>query len=127
MKRLPPKSGPSTALAAPGGQRDRSTLPKGPADKVTLGKTGIQVSLVGMGTGSVGSGQASNQTKLGVKGFTRALALAMMKDEPDRYVAEMKKSRRPPFGPRRRHARTCSCCRALRTHSARWRKRSCPT
>jgi aryl-alcohol dehydrogenase-like predicted oxidoreductase len=53
--------------------RDRSMLPKGPADMVTLGKTGIQVSLVGMGTGSIGSGQASNQTRLGVKEFTRVV------------------------------------------------------
>jgi aryl-alcohol dehydrogenase-like predicted oxidoreductase len=58
-------------------QRDRSMLPKGPADTVTLGKTGIQVSLVGMGTGSVGSGQASNQTRLGVKEFTRVVRHAL--------------------------------------------------
>jgi aryl-alcohol dehydrogenase-like predicted oxidoreductase len=57
--------------------RDRSLLPKGPTDKVTLGKTGIQVSLVGMGTGSVGSGQASNQTRLGVKEFTRVVRHAL--------------------------------------------------
>jgi aryl-alcohol dehydrogenase-like predicted oxidoreductase len=67
----------TNALAAPGRQRDRSALPKSPADKVTLGKTGIQVSLVGMGTGSVGSGQCSNQTKLGVKGFTRVVRHAL--------------------------------------------------
>jgi predicted aldo/keto reductase-like oxidoreductase len=35
------------------------------------------VSLVGMGTGSVGSGQASNQTRLGVKGFTRVVRHAL--------------------------------------------------
>jgi aryl-alcohol dehydrogenase-like predicted oxidoreductase len=63
----------TTAHAA----RDRSLLPKGPTDKVTLGKTGIQVSLVGMGTGSVGSGQASNQTRLGVKEFTRVVHHAL--------------------------------------------------
>jgi predicted aldo/keto reductase-like oxidoreductase len=57
--------------------RDRSLLPKSPTDKVTLGKTGIQVSLVGMGTGSVGSGQASNQTRLGVKEFTRVVHHAL--------------------------------------------------
>jgi aryl-alcohol dehydrogenase-like predicted oxidoreductase len=57
--------------------RERSALPKGPTDTVTLGKTGIQVSLVGMGTGSVGSGQASNQTRLGVKGFTRVVRHAL--------------------------------------------------
>ena len=52
-------------------------LPKSATDKVTLGKTGIQVSLVGMGTGSVGSGQASNQTRLGVKEFTRVVRHAI--------------------------------------------------
>ena len=55
----------------------RADLPKGPADKVILGKTGIKVSLVGMGTGSVGSGQASNQTRLGVKGFTKVVRHAL--------------------------------------------------
>jgi aryl-alcohol dehydrogenase-like predicted oxidoreductase len=65
----------STIVAAPG--RERSALPKGPADKVTLGKTGIQVSLVGMGTGSVGSGQASNQTRLGIQGFARVVRHAL--------------------------------------------------
>jgi aryl-alcohol dehydrogenase-like predicted oxidoreductase len=56
---------------------NRSLLPKSPTDKVTLGKSGIQVSLVGMGTGSVGSGQASNQTRLGVKEFTRVVRHAL--------------------------------------------------
>ncbi len=55
----------------------RILLPKSPTDLVTLGKTGIQVSLVGMGTGSVGSGQASNQTRLGVKGFTEVVRHAL--------------------------------------------------
>jgi len=63
----------TSATAAPG----RSSLPKGPADKVALGKTGIQVSLVGMGTGSVGSGQASNQTRLGIKGFAKVVRHAL--------------------------------------------------
>src|SRR5579875_3962826 len=63
-----------TASAAAG---RRLALPKGPTDKVTLGKTGIQVSLVGMGTGSIGSGQASNQTRLGVQGFTRVVRHAL--------------------------------------------------
>jgi 1-deoxyxylulose-5-phosphate synthase len=65
----------TTTSAAPG--RDRSALPKSPADKVVLGKTGIQVSLVGMGTGSIGSGQASNQTRLGVKEFGRVVRHAL--------------------------------------------------
>ena len=57
--------------------RAKNALPKSPTDKVTLGKTGIQVSLVGMGTGSVGSGQASNQTRLGVQGFTKVVRHAL--------------------------------------------------
>jgi predicted aldo/keto reductase-like oxidoreductase len=63
---------PGSALAAP-----RNALPRTPTDKVTLGKTGIQVSLVGMGTGSHGSEQASNQTKLGLKEFTRVVRHAL--------------------------------------------------
>jgi aryl-alcohol dehydrogenase-like predicted oxidoreductase len=55
----------------------RANLVKSPTDKVTLGKTGIEVSLVGMGTGSHGSGQASNQTRLGVKEFTRVVRHAL--------------------------------------------------
>ncbi len=42
-----------------------------------LGKTGIQVSLVGMGTGSIGSGGASNQTRMGVKEFGRVVRHAL--------------------------------------------------
>src|SRR5262249_10905876 len=57
--------------------RTRLALPKSPTDSVTLGKTGISVSLIGMGTGSIGSGQASNQTRLGVKGFTRVVRHAL--------------------------------------------------
>jgi len=57
--------------------RGRPLLPKSPTDKVTLGKTGIQVSLIGMGTGSVGSGQASNQTRLGVKDFGKVVRHAL--------------------------------------------------
>ena len=55
----------------------RNALPKSAVELVTLGKTGIQVSLVGMGTGSVGVGQASNQTRLGVKGFTKVVRHAL--------------------------------------------------
>ena len=71
----------TTALAVGGATTARASaladLPKSATDKVTLGKTGIQVSLVGMGTGSVGSGQASNQTRLGVKGFTQVVRHAL--------------------------------------------------
>jgi predicted aldo/keto reductase-like oxidoreductase len=38
---------------------------KSGADRVTLGKTGIQTSLIGMGTGSTGVQHSSNQVKLG--------------------------------------------------------------
>jgi predicted aldo/keto reductase-like oxidoreductase len=67
----------TAALAANAGTTARAALPKGPTDKVTLGKTGVAVSLVGMGTGSHGSGQASNQTKLGLKGFTKVVRHAL--------------------------------------------------
>jgi aryl-alcohol dehydrogenase-like predicted oxidoreductase len=55
----------------------RAPLPRTPTDRVTLGRTGIQVSLVGMGTGSHGLGQASNQTRLGVEGFARVVRHAL--------------------------------------------------
>jgi aryl-alcohol dehydrogenase-like predicted oxidoreductase len=68
-------AGAATTMA--GTVRSKNALPKSPTDKVALGKSGIQVSLVGMGTGSVGSGQASNQTRLGVKGFTKVVRHAL--------------------------------------------------
>jgi 1-deoxyxylulose-5-phosphate synthase len=43
------------------------------SETVTLGKTGIQTSLLAMGTGTVGSGHHSNQTALGVKGLSDLL------------------------------------------------------
>src|SRR3954470_10649713 len=52
-------------------------LPQDPTARVTLGRTGIAVSLVGMGTGSHGSNQASNQTRLGVQGFTKVVRHAL--------------------------------------------------
>jgi aryl-alcohol dehydrogenase-like predicted oxidoreductase len=67
----------TTAVAHGRESRGRTALPKSATDMVTLGKSGIQVSLIGMGTGSVGSGQASNQTRLGVKEFTRVVRYAL--------------------------------------------------
>lgn len=69
----------AAALAAvPGGgmassirRRPLNEVPASATAKVKLGETGVEMSLLGMGTGSVGVGQASNQTKLGVKEFTR--------------------------------------------------------
>lgn len=55
----------------------RADLPKTPADRRILGKSGVEVSLIGMGTGTIGSGQASNQTRLGVKEFTRVVRHAL--------------------------------------------------
>ena len=66
----------ATASGAPAAAT-RAALPRNPTDKVTLGQTGIQVSLVGMGTGSHGTGQASNQTRLGLKEFTRVVRHAL--------------------------------------------------
>jgi predicted aldo/keto reductase-like oxidoreductase len=40
-------------------------------DRVALGRSGLQISLVGMGTGSIGGGHQSNQTRLGQEAFTR--------------------------------------------------------
>src|SRR5438105_1614340 len=42
-------------------------------DTVTIGKTGIQTSLLAMGTGTVGTGHHSHQTALGVKGLSEML------------------------------------------------------
>ena len=55
----------------------RAALPKSATDRVILGKSGVAVSYVGMGTGSNGSGQASNQTRLGVKSFTKLIRDAL--------------------------------------------------
>jgi aryl-alcohol dehydrogenase-like predicted oxidoreductase len=43
------------------------------ADTVTIGKTGIQTSLLAMGTGTVGSGHHSHQTALGIQGLSELL------------------------------------------------------
>ena len=88
----------ATALAAASGTLARAAspayaradLPKTATDKVTLGKSGVKVSLIGMGTGSVGSDQASNQTRKGVKEFTRVVRHALDKgvcffDVADQY------------------------------------------
>jgi len=45
--------------------------PRKPSDLVPLGKTGIKISLVGMGTGSIGWNHESNQTRLGQPAFTK--------------------------------------------------------
>lgn len=46
---------------------------KNPTDKVSLGKTGLKISVVGIGTGSHGWNHESNQTRLGQESFTRLM------------------------------------------------------
>jgi 1-deoxyxylulose-5-phosphate synthase len=57
----------TTGAAAAEGRRRLTSA----ADRVTLGRTGIETSLLGMGTGSVGVRHSSNQVKLGEAGFTK--------------------------------------------------------
>jgi aryl-alcohol dehydrogenase-like predicted oxidoreductase len=61
--------------AAVGHAKSLSALPRkfSAADTVTIGKTGIQTSMLAMGTGTVGSGHHSHQTALGVKGLSDLL------------------------------------------------------
>lgn len=44
-----------------------------PTDRVELGKTGIKVSRIAVGTGTIGGGHQSNQTRLGQEAFTRLM------------------------------------------------------
>ena len=46
---------------------------KSPVDTVPLGKSGLRVSVVGLGTGTTGWGGSSNQTRLGQETFTRMM------------------------------------------------------
>ena len=46
---------------------------KSPIDRVRLGKTGLKISVVGIGTGTVGVNHQSNQTRLGQEAFTRLM------------------------------------------------------
>ena len=46
---------------------------KAPTDRVSLGRSGLKGSLVGIGTGSVGYARRSDQTRLGQAAFTRLM------------------------------------------------------
>jgi 1-deoxyxylulose-5-phosphate synthase len=46
---------------------------KSPTDRVRLGRSGLTVSLVGVGTGTMGYARRSNQTRLGQEEFTRLM------------------------------------------------------
>jgi predicted aldo/keto reductase-like oxidoreductase len=50
---------------------------KSPTDKVRLGKSGLRISMVGIGTGTIGVGHSSNQTRLGQQAFTRLMRHAL--------------------------------------------------
>jgi 1-deoxyxylulose-5-phosphate synthase len=50
---------------------------KSPTDRVQLGRSGLKVSLVGIGTGSLGYGHRSNQTQLGQPAFTKLMRHAL--------------------------------------------------
>ena len=50
---------------------------KSPTDRVRLGRSGLKISLVGVGTGSVGYAHQSNQTRLGQEAFTRLMRHAL--------------------------------------------------
>jgi hypothetical protein len=63
---------------------------KSAADRVTLGRTGIKTSLLGMGTGSTGVQHSSNQVRLGQEKFNRLVRYAFDKgityfDTADQY------------------------------------------
>jgi 1-deoxyxylulose-5-phosphate synthase len=65
---LTPKSLAARLAALPAFDRKFSAT-----EVVTIGRTGIQTSLLAMGTGTSGSGHHSNQTALGVEGLSRLL------------------------------------------------------
>jgi predicted aldo/keto reductase-like oxidoreductase len=111
----------SVAALAPGLRIEPGI--KSPTDKVPLGKTGIQISVVGIGTGSHGWNHASNQTRLGQEAFTKLMRHSLdsgitffdladqygsnpyfsraMKGVPrDRYVIQTKSRSRDPQGAR---------------------------
>ena len=63
------------SVAATLGPIDRSV--KSPTDLVKLGRSGLKVSLVGLGTGSIGYARRSNQTQLGQESFTKMMRHAL--------------------------------------------------
>jgi predicted aldo/keto reductase-like oxidoreductase len=113
------RSGLSTGVLseAAGFRLDHSI--KSPTDKVSLGRSGVKISVVGVGTGSSGWNHQSNQTRLGQETFTRLMRHALdqgitffdladqygshpyfaraMKGVPrDRYVIQTKTTSRDP-------------------------------
>jgi predicted aldo/keto reductase-like oxidoreductase len=69
---------------------DAPRKPKSAGDQVTLGRSGVKTSLLGMGTGSVGVGHSSNQVRLGNEKFCKLVRYAYDKgityfDTADQY------------------------------------------
>src|SRR5262249_10509297 len=62
--------------AAPRVAAGEKPRPRSAADQVTLGRTGLKLSLLGMGTGSTGVKHSSNQVKLGEERFARLVRYA---------------------------------------------------
>ncbi len=60
----------TAGIIALGTGMDASEQPPRKLPQVRLGKSGIRCSLLGMGTGTIGAGKASNQTRLGQDRFT---------------------------------------------------------
>jgi len=71
---------------APGllGAAEGAAKLKSGADTVTLGKTGIKASLMGLGTGLTGGGRSSNHLRMGQVAFTKLLRHAL--DRGVRYI-----------------------------------------
>jgi 1-deoxyxylulose-5-phosphate synthase len=65
----------AAAALKPGLFVDRAV--KSPTDRVSLGRTQLKASLVGVGTGSIGYAHRSNQTQLGQEEFTRLMRHAL--------------------------------------------------
>jgi aryl-alcohol dehydrogenase-like predicted oxidoreductase len=59
-----------------GGSGGMGPMRKNAADRVMLGMTGIEISRLAMGSGTHGSGGASDQTRLGVPDFSKLLTYA---------------------------------------------------
>jgi aryl-alcohol dehydrogenase-like predicted oxidoreductase len=77
-------------LAASGTTATAATKLKNGADQVTLGRTGIKASLIGLGTGSVGVKHSSNQVRLGNEKFVKLVHYAFERgityfDTADQY------------------------------------------
>jgi predicted aldo/keto reductase-like oxidoreductase len=83
----------AAAVAAPAAPAAGRKLTSA-ADQVTLGRTNVKTSLLGIGTGSVGVRRSSNQVKLGQEKFTKLLGHAFDRgityiDAADQYGSHL--------------------------------------